>query len=827
MLFTVIKRDGRVENFKPEKIERAVDICAEGLVIDKQKFLEKLSLNLRPNMRTSDIQRALITTAINVLAGETKNITDWSIFAARLILMDFRKRIRIKRQKEYPESRFNITGHFVSFKDFWKSHLKKYIDLGIYSPLYEEIPYRVARELYNDIFINSWEDKLWNGKVKHFQIQKFINSYLINYNNEPIETPEEVWFLQSLIVFLPSVVKFKEYDWELYKEKVKQHYNYLSEFMIVPATPQMLNLRTARPNLSSCFILDVNDNTESISHTQTQISQISRNAGGVGLFLGKLRPSKSWIRGNYGLANSIQEWVKLFETTIYNYNQQGKRKGAITMALPIWHKDIFDFLQSIDTDIGNPARKSPEFFPQVVIPDFFFDYLNKKEDFYLIDRHEIVDILGREDLDLIDVYGDEARARYQKIVELIKQGKVKNYKKVKPQEILTKIFYYWNRKGLPYIFFEDNANKYSPFTEKIYSANLCVESFSPFRNTNPKDVYCIKDEEIGYIHTCNITNVNLFKLYEKGYLPLFENEYADGRALEKLEKFVEHLYEYMDNLLELQQLPVKESKKHNELFRTVTAGFLGLADVFVQYTINKGKYVGYRYYTRRADKSETLKVIDKIFGTFSLLAQLVTSRLAKTRGRAPKYAETKLFKEGKILGRYKYKEEDKNLIISLIGENRYKELVENIESYGVRNTLLLNCPPNTSTSILAGVSAGVVPTYNLIQIEDQKSGLFVSFVPLYDRAPLYYDTYSNFQNYDDYKSLIEVISQIQKWIDSGISFEITVNHTYFDAPDKLTKLYALIIREARRNGIKAIYYLRHILKDKTVDGSSSCEACAN
>ncbi len=809
-MFEVIKRDGRVEPFNAAKIEKVIKVCAEGLDINLDKFLQKLALFLKPRMTTREIQHNLITAAISLIVTED-NKEDWSRFANRLILVDFKKEIRVRREQKY-KTEVTRYGFFAKFEDFYR-WLNEYIDKGIYSPLFREIPPEVMEELYYTVFDKeNFENPLWN-KAKHMQTQKFIRSYLTEEGNFPIELPEEVWFLQSLIGFLPSVKLYGK-DWKYYKRKVLEHYRYLSEFLIIPATPQMLNLRRAKANLSSCFILDVSDNTESIVHTQSQIAQISRNAGGVGLFIGKLRPSGSWIKGNRGKANKITDWVKIYESTVNAFNQQGKRKGSLTVALPVWHKDIFEFLECIDLDIGEIPKKSPDVFTQVVIPNFFFDYVNENKPFYLVDLHEITNILGRKDLDLTDVCGEEAKRRYGEIVKLIETGKVKNFKKVNPREILRKIFYYWGRKGLPYIFFEDNANIYSPFKEKIYSANLCVENFSPFRNTNPKDLYCITDEELGYVHTCNITNVNLLKLHTEGYL----------KDLEKLKEFVFHLYEYMDNLIDITDLPVKESKKHNRIFRTVTAGFMGLADLFVAKSVEDGRYYGYRPTARNADKGDTLRLVDEVFGKFALLAVLASTELAKERGKPEGFERTK-YPDGVILGRFDLKDEDRKFIADLIGEENLKTLEENLEKYGIRNTLLLNCPPNTSTSILAGVSAGVMPPFNLTTVEDQQTGLFVNFVPLIQYR-WFYDPYKNFSTYEDYKDLTDIIARIQRYIDAGISFEITVNHNHFDTPEKLTKLFALVLSESRKKGIKALYYWRHILRDKTVQ-VEECESCAN
>ena len=810
-LFYVKKLDGSYEPFDIRKIEKVVSVAAEGLNIDLDKFIEQLKLSIYPNISVSEIQQNLINTALSIIVTD-ENKEEWSYFANRLLLIQYKKQIKIDRMKKYPDAKVTRYGYFQKFKDYYV-FLKEHIDKGIYNPLLLKVPYRVFLKIYNEIFDkDKYTNPLWKKGVFHFQTKKLIDTYIVEENNKPIELIEELWMLQSVLAFLPSVIKYKQYDWDTYIQKVLKHYYYLSNFMIIPSTPQMLNLRRQNGNLSSCFILDVKDNTESLCYTQTQIAQISRNAGGIGLYMGRIRPSGSWIDSNKGLTNNIIDWVKLYDATVEAWNQRGKRKGSITIALPIWHKDIIDFLQVIDVDKGNILKKSPGVFTQVVIPNFFFEYVNKDLDFYLVDNHEITNILGYKELDLIDVYGEELKRRYEKIVQLINEGKITNYKKVKARDLLKEIFYYWNRKGLPYIAFEDNINNYSPYKLKIHSVNLCVENFSPFNNTDPT----IEDNK-GYIHSCNITNINLPVLYESNILS----------DINKLEEFINHIYEYMDNLIDLTELPVEESKRHNELFRTVTMGFIGLADLFVKYSVDNNTYIGYRPTYRNKDKNETLKFVDDLFGKIGFLSVLASTRLAKERGRLKWFDKTK-YMDNVILGRF-HIENDKQLIIEKIGTERYEELKNNLQEYGIRNSLLLNCPPNTSTSLIAGSTPGILPTFNIVFMSDQQKSIYIKFVRYY-QYKFMYDVYSRFSTYEDYIDLIDIISTIQKYIDAGISFEITVNHNYFDTPEKLTKLYLLIISNARKKGIKTIYYLRHILKDENLTEDNNkqiCESCAN
>jgi len=819
----VIKAGLRKEPFDFTKIEKVVKRAAEGLNVDVQKLYQKLSLPQRGEVKSTEIQRSLVAAATALVVTE-ENKEDYSTLAARLLLVHFKKQMRLKRQRflaqklglseEEAKRLVNRYGLFERFEHF-ALHVRELVKKGLYHPLLEKLlSLPATKELYEELLGKGFKNPLWQKGVRHSQVQKFIRSYLIEEGSEPVELPEEVWFLQSLMGFALSLKLKGE---EHFKRRVRDHFEHLAGFRIVPATPQMLNLRRAKANLSSCFILDVKDNTESIVHTQSQIAQISRNAGGVGLYLGRLRPSGGWIKGNPGKANKVTDWVKIYEATVNAFNQQGKRKGSITVALPVWHKDLLDFLEVIDLDVGEIPKKSPDVFTQVVLPEFFFRYHNQKGYVWLIDHHELTEVLGRKDLNLVEASGEALSRRYDEVFRLAEEGKLKNAKKVSTAEILRKIFYYWGRKGLPYVFFEDNANLYSPFEEKVYSANLCMENFSPFNNTDPDDLYCIPDEKLGYVHTCNITNVNLYRLYVDGIL--FDDE--------KLKNFVEHLYEYADNLIELTDVPVKESKRHNHRYRTVTAGFMGLADVFVLHSLKTGRYHGYRFKTRKGKPEDTLSLIDKIFGRFALFAVEASVKLAAERGRAPAFKDTR-YKDGVILGRYDLKDpKTRQKLDALVGKEGFSQkLYLELKKHGIRNTLLLNCPPNTSTSILAGVSAGVMPVFNVVHVEDQQTGAFVHFAPLYKNA-LLYDPYARFCSIEDFDSLTDVVARIQSWIDAGISFELVVNHNCFDTPEKLTRLYASVLSFARKKGVKGLYYWRHVLKDKSVTSVEECESCAN
>ena len=335
---------------------------------------------------------------------------------------------------------------------------------------------------------------------------------------------------------------------------------------------------------------------------------------------------------------------------------------------------------------------------------------------------------------------------------------------------------------MPYIFFEDNVNKQSNYKEKILCGNLCQEEFAPFRNTNPENKkFNEKIDNIGYIHSCNLISLHLPNLYEK-------------RILEspiRLQNFMDLVIRYMDNILEITEYPLKEMEKHNKEYRTIGIGFIGLADLIVKYSLDYDRFIAYRFTNRKKKKNELNNFLHWIFNSVKTVAENSSCKLAKERKEAPKLKNTKW-----------------NVIL--------------------RHTQLFCCPPNTSTSIYAGTTASIFPPFNLIQTEKHQNGVYVTFPKYIQEGYWYYDEYSKF-NEQDLMDMIEIVSTIQKYIDSGISFEYPLNIRdgiidKNEAPTVLGKF----IYEAWKKGIKTLYYCRIVAKEKddNID-NNNCTFCVN
>ena len=834
----VIKRDGRSEPFNFAKVEKVVKYAAEGLNIDISEFFNEFQFLFRNGITTKELQTNLINTANKMVYRKGQIRPEYSILANRLFLMDFWKEIRLQRETQFASSqsdddqqvRFDEYGMFKR-AEHWVEYVRKLVELGIYDERLLKISKDVMAKLYvyaKELNRERGHHFMWNNFI--YQSQKFVKSYLIHYEGKPVETFDEALLLLSILGFY----KDYRYDKELFIKNVQEFYKHLTDYHFIPATPQLLNLRRAYGNLSSCNILDIHDNIESIYYSLTQCALISKNAGGIGVYAGRLRPSGSYLMGNRGQSNDVRLWFKLLEDTAIAVNQGGNRKGAITIALPIWHKDVVEFIAS-RKPLGEKRLKLFDIFQQVVVPSYFIEKVKEKGDWYLVDHYEIQKVaneLGMS-IDLIDTYGDEFKENYQKVEELIKQGKLKNFIKIKATQLLQQIFDAFLASGFPYIFFEDNANDYSPFKEKIHCGNLCVESFSPFRNTNPegrKPHEGIPDDQLGYVHSCNLFSLNLPKLYEDGIL-------FDDKKLNDVMKLV---VRYMDNILEIANPPIEEIYKHNSEYRTIGIGYLGFADLMVKLSMDENQLYTYQFTNRSIgdeQKKQELKdrvfgLIKRVFGRIAFYGMKASIQLAKERGYAPKYKQTK-WHDGILLGRF-----DTNRLsaselseIFCVDESEVSKLLRNLKRYGIRNTMLFNAPPNTSTSLYAGVSASIFPPYNVIQAETQKKGTYITFPRYVDVGLLYYHSYINSDDNDMY-DITEIVAEIQKYIDSGISFEYVINRDKLKGRDLVKFLYKFFMK-SHKLGIKALYYARSRTTSNNgqstngKDGKSDCIACAN
>lgn len=725
----VVKRDGTLTELNIDKIKKVIDLATKDLEVNKLELESSLTTALVDGVTTRTIQDNLINNAVNFTSLE---YPDWRYVAGRLLMMSIWKETVLARNYRFNEHSFS--NHVISMvnKGLYDSKL-----LDIYSD--EELD-----EVGSYI---KYERDLDYDYAGASLLQK---RYLIEG-----ELPQEMYMTISLL--LASVEKDNKLKY------AKQFYDLVSTRKISLATPILLNLRKPNGNLSSCFILGINDNIDSIFNNVKNLALISKNGGGAGAYLSKIRATGSRIRNTPNASGGVLPWIKIINDTAIAVNQLGKRAGAITVALDIWHLDIEDFLEC-QTENGDLRKKSYDIFPQVVVQDYFFKILEANGDWYLFDPHEI---RTKYEIELADLVGKEFEKTYENLSVEAYKGNIELYKVVKAKDLLKHIINTQLESGLPYLFFKDTWNKYNPNKDTgiIYCTNLCIESASNFSPDN-------------LIHVCNLVSINYANVSEK-----------------QLEEVCTASVRILDNTIELTSEPVVEASNHNSLYRVIGVGSMGLADYLA---LNKKNY------------NTGKELINQLFEQQAYYCTKASADLAIERGSFSLFNKSE-WSKGNLIGKSLnwFKENSSKY-------DKWEQLSNQIKSTGIRNSQISAIAPNTSSSLLQGCTASILPVYSRLYF-DKNSKVSVPIAPPYIKEGRWY--YQE-QKETDQNVVIDIVgTSIQPWIDTGISMELVINLNM----DITKKDIADMILNAWKKECKGIYYIRSI--QKGID--NNCTACAN
>lgn len=548
----------------------------------------------------------------------------------------------------------------------------------------------------------------------------------------------------------------------------KKIYEALSKRKISLATPWLSNLRSDK-NISSCFIIQAADSMESIAQAWTNAAMISKNGGGLGIDLSLIRAKGATIDGRKDSSKGIPSWAKIFNDIAVAVDQGGKRAGAFTVHCPIWHRDIEDFIE-IQSENGDFRKKAFDIFPQVGVYDAFMREVTKDDGgtWYTFCPYE-AEVHGAK---LTGIFGKDFAVNYRKCVSLYNAGKMSNVGVYNAKELLKHIMRIQFESGLPYIAFLDRINEHNPNSHAGYipCTNLCTESYSVVQADK-------------YAHTCNLASPVVGRIDSK-------EEMIEIAALTA---------RILDNGIALTNAPIKDSKEHNETFRTIGIGIQGLHDYVAKNDLSWYKH-----------------------DSFVELAELIqygaareSIALAAERGRYPAYEGSK-WDTGEMFDKFK-----KNSVSNLCN---WEALEEQLKAHGIRNSQLTSPAPNTSTSIFMDASPGVMPVYSAFFNEDNKTGKFSVYGMYVKEKPMAYEQTAPRQ---DQSNLAKVVGSLQKFVDTGISAEYIFDQNRQDFSAK--SLFELIIN-AWKAKTKAIYYIRSIKKGETIDhitgGESVCAGCA-
>lgn len=745
----VINRDGIKEPIDVDKIREKLIKACEGLDINMVELESHIDTIYQEDITTKRIQESLINLTVSMTNFESSH---WTNVGGRLLMMEIEREV--------------YHGRGYSYNDFYKTITDLCKD-NIYDNRLLDYTKKEIQEL-NDYMV---PDRDMN--YDYAGANMFINRYLLKYNGEVWELPQEVFMTISMML---SLNEKKDRV-----EKVKKFYDVLSLKKISLATPILANLRVPNGNLASCFISAIDDNIESIFYNVDSIAKISKNGGGVGVNLSRIRGKGSVVNGYLNASGGVTPWIKIINDTAVAVNQQGRRAGAVTVALDTWHIDMEQFLE-LQSENGDQRGKSYDVYPQVVVSDLFMKRVEENKSWTLFDPYEVK---KKYNIELCELYGDEFEELYNKLEE---DFDLKIVKKISARELLKEIMKTQIETGMPYIFFKDTANRmnHNSHSGMIGNGNLCMESFSNFSPTKKfdevrEDNIGISKNILGEVHTCNLLSLNLAEVED-----------------EELEEISILAVRLLDNTIELTKSPLRESDRHNELYRTVGVGAMGLSD-----------YLAYRYLMYE----ESAEEVDKLFEKIALYTLKGSALLAKERGQYKMFSGSS-WDRGMFFGKPKQHYIDNSEIGS-----EWAEVFDMVAADGIRNGELTAVAPNTSTSLLMGATASVNPVFSRFFIEKNQKGAVPRVVKhLNDRSWFYSEAKKI-----DPKEYVRVMSKISRWITQGVSMELLFD---LNKEIKAKDIYDTIMT-AWKTECKSIYYTRTIQKNSNImREKEECESCS-
>lgn len=703
----------------------------------------------RENMTEEDILQALTKAAVE-LTQETE--PKWEYIGARFLYMKFEKRLKTELAKRGIES------------------------------FYEKIQYLTKEGLYGSYILENYsEEEILeaesymkperNNLFNYSGLDLLLNRYVIQtHDHIKLETPQEMYM--GIALHLAMKEMKDKMKW------VKKFYDMLSKQEVTMATPTLSNARKPYHQLSSCFIDVVPDSLEGIYRSIDNFAKVSKFGGGMGMYFGKVRATGSTIRGFEGAAGGVIRWIRLVNDTAVAVDQLGVRQGAAAVYLDVWHRDLPEFLQ-LRTNNGDDRMKAHDIFPAVCYPDLFWKMAKEdlEQKWYLMCPHEIFMVKGWR---LEDCYGEEWEEKYRQCIE---DERIKK-RSITIKEIVRMVLKSAAETGTPFTFNRDTVNRANPNGHKgmIYCSNLCTEiaqnmqeteSISTEIKTKDGETVVVTTTKPGDFVVCNLASLSL------GHLPIEDKEYMKdvvGTAVRAL-----------DNVIDLNFYPVPYAQITNQKYRGIGLGVSGYHHLLAKKNI-------------LWESEEHLKFADELFEMINYFTVSASADLAEEKG-------TYQFFEGSDWHTGAYFEK-RNYV-----SKEWKELEYKVRNTGMRNGYLLAAAPTSSTSILAGTTAGLDPVMKKFFMEEKKGSMLPRVAPDLSLDTYYY--YRNAHNIDQSFS-VKACGVRQRHIDQAQSLNLYITNNY-----TLRQLFHLYV-EAWEAGVKTIYYVRS--KSLEVE---ECESCAS
>ena len=782
MELTVTKRDGSRELFNADRINRSIERAALGM-IDPISKVTQVATDTKVTLYDGITEEELDQATINAAVQNIKENPDYDKIATRLLLKTVYKHVL----GDYGSDSQQLKKlHRESFTDY----IKKGVQNGILDPRMEKN--FDLDKLASALDIEKDEIFIYAG------LSSLLGRYSIkDKNQKPFETPQ--YFFMRVAMGL-SYNEKEPTEWALkFYEKMSNH-----EYIAGGSTN--VNAGTKHPALSNCFLLEMHDDMGHISKSVADVMLLSKASGGLGVSITKLRASGSPLSSNNTVSSGPTPFAKIIDTAIRAIQRGGKKVGALCFYMENWHLDFPDFIEW-KHNAGDDYLRMRTANTAVFISDEFMKRVEAKADWYMFDP--------KETADLNELYGKAFSTRYNEYIKMADEGKLRTFKKVPATEQYRQILVGLQTTSHPWLTFKDpiNLRALNNNTGTIHMSNLCTEICLPQDKDN--------------IAVCNLASINIAAHLKKKQIDW-----------QKLEESARLAVRQLDNLIDINILPVPEAEKSDKENRAIGLGVMGFSDAIEQ--------LGIPY-----DSPHAYDFTDKIFEFISHMAIDESANLAKERGSYKNFGGSE-WSKGKVpIDTMEKLELERGVAIDVDKKSKqnwldWDTLRSKVEK-GMRNATLMAVAPNANIGLVAGTTPGIDPRFAQVFSRNKISGKYLDInhnlvtelknMNLWDMVkdkiielqgdissiteipPHIRDIYKTSFSVSPY-AFIEVAARAQKWVDQALS-----RNMYLEDRDieKTMDIYF----SGWKKGLKSTYYLhmkpRHTAEQSTVAVNKSAK----
>jgi ribonucleoside-diphosphate reductase alpha chain len=782
MTLTITKRDGTRVPFNADRINKSIERACYGITDPISKVIQiatETQLTLYDGITTDEMDAATINAALqNAQYGE-----EFDKIATRLLLKVIYKKVI----GDYDNDQTKAVSHEELSKlhnGYFKTYLLNAVERGL-------LDKRMATTF--DLDDLAKELKIENDELyKYSGLSTMQNRYLLkNEKQAPLETPQYFWMRVAMGMSLnekePNV-------W------AKKFYNKMSKLEYLSAGSSNIGAGTPHPKLSNCFLMELHDDMEHIGKTVSDVLLLSKATGGIGLSVTKLRAEGSLLKSNNTVSSGPVPFMHIIDSAVRAVQRGGKKKGALCFYMENWHLNFQDFID-LKQNNGDDYRRTRTANTAVFISDEFMKRVLNGDEWYLFDPKEVSD--------LNELYGEAFSKRYNEYVDMAKQGKMKMWSSLPARQQYKNILVSLETTSHPWLTWKDSINlrALNNNTGTIHCSNLCTEVTLPTDREN--------------VAVCNLVSINIAKHIVNGQIDWH-----------RLEESVRLATRQLDNLVDINELPIAEAIKADKENRAVGLGLMGFADAIEQ--------LGYSY-----EDNDAYDFADQVFEFISYMSIDESANLAEERGSYKNFKGSGWSKGEVPIDTLAKLEHDRGRELTLKKDSAKIlpaldwDMVRGKVKKGMRNATLLAIAPNANIGLVAGTSPGIDPRFTQMFSRNKISGKYLEVNPnmmeALQKENLWEKTREKIlENHGDIEKVaeipdhikriyktsfsvspyayIEVAARAQKWVDMGIS-----RNMYLDIRDidEIMNIYTT----AWDKGLKTTYYLhmkpRHSAEQST------------